>query len=223
VTNNGDQSLRSSPLPPLLPTHLCVPVIPEHNHTNFSALRGTSMKTIKGAVSGVKNLKPWRDDTLSQKSGSSQKPPATPRNILAFRTITTLLRFIQQDKQLKMTHPDSQTSNDRYQLSILNALATVAVIDHEIIAISSMNTSPSGLELVASTTQSEVPAQHSGIWDKFPWPNFLLTHNSEFSKPKRNTPTGYPTLDELVKPDFIGESDEELRQYLAEQHTQLGL
>jgi hypothetical protein len=182
------------------------------------------MKALERLASKAKNA-------LSQNSsGSSQKPPGDhaliinssgpeiPRNILAFRTITTLLRFIQQDKLLEVTDPDTKTSDDDLRrLSILNALATVAITHQEIVAITSSNTKSSGLDIIASTTESEPPPQPSGIWDKFAWPTFLLTHNSEHSAKEGNP--GYPILKEVVMPnDLKDDSNVELLQYLDKQY-----
>ena len=189
------------------------------------------MDSFKRVASVVKSFKgPSHDVALNKNSSnSSQKPAEIPRNILAFRTITTLLRFIQQDKRLKLIDPQPlpQTPNDsdyyrQLELSILNALATVAITQHEIVAITSKRTDLSKLELIASTTQSEdLPL--SRILDKRSWMDFLLTRNSDFSTQTTKVPIGYPVLSEASKPaDFKGESDEELCQYLDQQHAQFG-
>jgi hypothetical protein len=187
------------------------------------------MKTFGQLTSKAKNAlsqnssgssrKPPGDHALTINSScSSQTPPEIPRNIIAFRTITTLLRFIQQDKLLEVTDPNTKTSDDDLRrLSILNALATVAITHQEIVAITSSNTKSSGLEIIASTTESEPPPQPSGIWGKFPWPSFLLTYNSEHSTQDGNP--GYPILKAVVRPgDLKDDSNAELLQYLDKQY-----
>jgi hypothetical protein len=59
-----------------------------------------------------------------------------PRNILAFRTITTMLASIQQGRPFKISLEDSEISPDQQlQLKISNALANLAIANHEIVAV----------------------------------------------------------------------------------------
>jgi hypothetical protein len=65
-----------------------------------------------------------------------------PREILAFRTITRLLGLIQAARTSQNTGgPNSQ---QRLELKLTNALSTVAVIDHEVVAV--VNNRRSGVE-----------------------------------------------------------------------------
>lgn len=81
----------------------------------------------------------------------SPLPEDIPRNILAFRTITTLLSQIQQGRALKV--PQSYNAQlDREELrelKISDAFSTVAVIEHEIVAVVT-NRGPETLEVIAS-------------------------------------------------------------------------
>lgn len=58
----------------------------------------------------------------------------TKENILAFRTITTLLSKIQQQSLTSEGDLGPKTEAQRQELSILSALATVIVMDKEVVA-----------------------------------------------------------------------------------------
>ena len=75
---------------------------------------------------------PSRDTT----AGIARNPPLNgiPKNILAFRTITKLLSLIQQERAFRALQPRSE-DNRRLELKLINALATVAVIEHEVVAV----------------------------------------------------------------------------------------
>jgi hypothetical protein len=60
-------------------------------------------------------------------------PDGVPRNILAFRTITKLLSLIQQEQAFQVNWENS-LANDQ-ELALSTAFATIAVIDHEIVAV----------------------------------------------------------------------------------------
>ena len=60
-------------------------------------------------------------------------PDGVPRNILAFRTITKLLSLIQQEQAFQVNWENSLANHQ--QLALSTAFATIAVIDHEIVAV----------------------------------------------------------------------------------------
>ena len=60
-------------------------------------------------------------------------PDGVPRNILAFCTITKLLSLIQQEQAFQVNWENS-LANDQ-ELALSTAFATIAVIDHEIVAV----------------------------------------------------------------------------------------
>jgi len=75
-----------------------------------------------------------RDTTTS----IAQDPPLLddiPANILAFRTITKLLSLIQQERAIKASEKRFEDARQRRELQIINALATLAVIEHEVVAV----------------------------------------------------------------------------------------
>ena len=83
---------------------------------------------------------------VSQFFNKSDSPPepspaGIPKNILAFRTITKLLSLIQQERAFQALQPRSE-DNRRLELKLINALATVAVIEHEVVAVVTKHFSP---------------------------------------------------------------------------------
>lgn len=84
-----------------------------------------------------------------KESGSSRKPPGRidrppagldpenpiPLNILAFRSITSILSFAQKEQPLRITMvPTINSSAHRQQLRILTALSNIAVTHHGVVA-----------------------------------------------------------------------------------------
>ena len=83
---------------------------------------------------------------------SHSPPNDIPRNILAFRTITTMLHHIQQERPFKIS--DSNIPDEHSQeLKLSNALATVAVADHNVVAVAMVH-SAEGLKVIACTQWS---------------------------------------------------------------------
>jgi hypothetical protein len=128
----------------------------------------------------------------SQIFNKSNRPPQPsrdiPRNILAFRTITKLLSLIQQERAFQALQPRS-ADNRRLELKLTNALATVAVINHEVVAVVN-NLDSDKLDLIVSVESSRIPPSES------PAPNLLhvlFPQNYRFSDPKPNS-TGQPTI-----------------------------
>jgi hypothetical protein len=71
-------------------------------------------------------------------------------NILAFRTITTLLAEMQQQSLISEDDLKPKTPNELEELSILNALATVIVMDGSYVIATVASTHPGGkIEVVA--------------------------------------------------------------------------
>lgn len=58
-----------------------------------------------------------------------------PRNIPAFRAITTMLAQIQQVRAFKVSRSKTHPDLERQELMILDALATIIVIDNEVVAV----------------------------------------------------------------------------------------
>jgi hypothetical protein len=115
-----------------------------------------------------------------------------PANILAFRTITKLLSLIQQDRSIEAQETWLPDATKRRELQIINALATVAVIEHEIVAVVNNLDSdvldpelgPPKLSLVAIVD----PPQEKNIAPPRPSWKVILTQNL-----RRRTPNPTPT------------------------------
>jgi hypothetical protein len=92
------------------------------------------MPTDSGSSLSLKDSQAQATDRASPSPSRSNDD--IPRNILAFRTITTMLASIQQGQPFKFSLNDSKLSAAQQQeLKISNALANLAIADHEIVAV----------------------------------------------------------------------------------------
>ena len=95
---------------------------------------------------------PSRDTT----AGIARNPPLNgiPRNILAFRTITKLLSLIQQERVFEVSYSRGiLLPEDRLELKLTNAFSTLAVIEHEVVAVVTKHTREL-LQVIACTQTS---------------------------------------------------------------------
>ena len=114
-------------------------------------------------------------------------------DILAFRTITTLLSFFQPPSDSKVTRHTKRQQDD---LRVLDALSTVLARQYEVAAVTSMEFEGTGIQVVASVQPEASPE-----------PSYLIdTANPRPKAPKR----GYaidPLLSgndiSLVDPDEV--------------------
>ena len=141
---------------------------------------------------------------------SSQSPNDIPRNILAFRTITTMLGLIQQERPFKISDLKIPAEHDR-ELKITSALANVAVAQHEIVAVATVH-SAEELEVIACTQSSSdkpSPSQSAIVRQPPRW-RFLFTKN-----PRRDEAYILENCPRTVVVDGKGLPDEEkLRGYV---------
>jgi len=85
---------------------------------------------------------------------SHPQPNDIPRNILAFRTITTMLAHIQQERPFKFSLNNSKISGaQQRELKISNAFANLAVTDYDVVAVATVQ-SPDELNIVACSSDS---------------------------------------------------------------------
>lgn len=101
-----------------------------------------------------------KDDRRDISATIPRNPPppldSIPRNILAFRTITQLLSYIQQDQAFRITEPPLEALKDqRLELKLTSAFSTVAVIEHEVVAVVTKRL-PTSLQVVACVQPSDV-------------------------------------------------------------------
>jgi hypothetical protein len=140
-----------------------------------------------------------------------------PRNILAFRTITTLLEQIQQERKFQVLPSKKHPQPDRQELKISNAFSTIAVIDHEVVAIVTKRTS----EVLAITACTQPPANESpvitpsqpGLTSQI-W-HLLVTQNYRRND-EGNLPVGEPTIDDAMSLANLELADDALKQWVDE-------
>lgn len=158
---------------------------------------------------------------------SPKPPPDTATSILAFRTITKLLGLIQQE-QAFIASQDTGGPNDqqRLELKITNALSTVAVINHEVVAVvnnirSGVGSGKVGLiayvEPPNDTAPSESKSFLSELWKVIFSPNFRPDSDGPTTPEATEQPVIFsaqdPKLGGLNAPDLRDLSDLELKKY----------
>jgi len=169
-------------------------------------------------------------------AGIARNPPLNgiPKNILAFRTITKLLSLIQQERAFRALQPRSE-DNRRLELKLINALATVAVIEHEVVAVvnninsdtldrdsDKLDRDSNKLDLLVSVEPSNdenlciLPSEPPAPYH---W-RVLLSKNFRFSDPKPNS-TGQPTIQPTISSaealaDLGLVGNEAIKQYAGE-------
>ena len=119
-----------------------------------------------------------------------------PRNILAFCTITKLLSHIQQEQAFKVSWNKSLPEN-KEELGLSTAFATIAVIEHEIIAVVTKRT----MERIEVVCTPQTPIQDTSIDDPSTdehWflraLDFFVTKNPRRNDPPAILPIGEPTI-----------------------------
>ena len=110
---------------------------------------------------------------------SHPQPNDIPRNILAFRTITRMLASIQQERPFQFSLDNSKISGAQHrELKISNAFANLAVAEHNVIAVATVQ-SPDELNVVAcshSDSNDESPPSTSPNTQSRCW-NFFFASN----------------------------------------------
>ena len=148
---------------------------------------------------------------------STSPPKDIPRNILAFRTITKLISHIQQEKAFQVSWNNS--SADKEELALSTAFATIAVIDHEIIAVVTRHTCKEIKVLLTSQTPNKAPSIDRSSWLKRGF-DFIVAKNPRQKDPPTIFPTDEPTIscvdDAGILPGTDLDNDEMLKTWVDE-------
>jgi len=146
-----------------------------------------------------------------------------PENILAFHTITTLLEMIQQlePRPLHLLENEHELSDlSHKELKLVDALSTVAVIDHEVVAVVA-NRINHQLKVIACTNPLYHHEDRQLIKQAPPpksilrIPSFLLIKNYRRNDPDK-VKRMVPIIDDTTPPPDLKHGDAELKQYLRE-------
>ncbi|KAF8952139.1 hypothetical protein BDZ97DRAFT_1745881 [Flammula alnicola] len=150
--------------------------------------------------------KPDKGDTASTSNG-------IPANILAFRTITTILAQLPRSTPIEaIDNLEDQTTDPdaRQELRISDAFAHLAVGEHDVAALTTNRSSPDSTELrvVACTNDKSLPisstAAPTNLIAKFNVWYLMLTRN--FSRDEAETSSAtYPTIISPSEPNDLGE------------------
>lgn len=144
-----------------------------------------------------------------------------PRKILAFRTITSILAIIQQERPFKVSNelPTDMKPLDRQELKISNAVCNLAIADKDIIAVVTKPGDDS-LAVIACahlprnessfiSSQSPLKMAMARLWQ------LLITKNFRRDDPKSSTWEIDPTIiDAKIPPGLDSDDDEALNEYL---------
>jgi hypothetical protein len=168
---------------------------------------------------------------------SHNTPPSIPlsaspskdilTNILAFRTITKLLSQIQQKQAFRVSSPEKlSTPEEHLELRLSNAFSTIAVIEHEVIAVITKHTEDALKVICTTQTHTQTPTQththeepavtllqqmvRSICW------RLMVTQNPRWSDPSALSPTAEPTISDAGTLAGIDLDDMALKQQVDE-------
>jgi len=146
-------------------------------------------------------------------------PDDVPENILAFRTITKLLSLIQQEQAFRVKLKGS--SPEDIELSLSTAFATIAVIEHEIVAVVTKVTYDLITVVCATLTSTKdtPPPKGTSIKGKIVrgFEFFVAKNTRKDEPPHAGGPTISPVNVTGKMPDFDLEIDETLEKWV-DQH-----
>ncbi|KAJ3517712.1 hypothetical protein NLJ89_g341 [Agrocybe chaxingu] len=152
-------------------------------------------------------------DSIAQNSPSGY----IPRNILAFRTITKLLSMIQKEPGLPVEDVKLKGNVQRLQLKLTSAFSTLAVIEHEIVAVAhSIDSETLGL-IACVPSNDQNPVSSEPLSSRF-WLKFCVTQNFRHSDREPTDPVlPEPTIikaEVLANLGLVG--DQAIKQYADE-------
>ena len=158
---------------------------------------------------------------LKESAGKSSNHDDTHTAILAFRTVTTMLALIQSPNEIASTgRKEDLLPQQRRQLRVLDALAAVAVRQHEIVAVMSKDYNGFNIEVIASVNDMDpvlnIPQHHDelrGPIRKHRWfisPNPCDPNRKVNKKRKKDSLTTKYSSMTLVNPD--GDISKELSE-----------
>ena len=129
----------------------------------------------------------------------------------AVRTVIVLLSSIQKVRALDF-NTIQVSRDDRYELKVLNAVSTIMVIEHEVVAVAAKRDAQSVLDLIVMCTHlGNRPTDHNPSDSMFQ--NFFVSLNS------RKETFEIPHIIESTCPHWIQPDSDfvtELENYLAE-------
>lgn len=140
-------------------------------------------------------------------NSTPKSPDGIPMNILAFRTITTLLAKIQQEKPLIYSNNEDREGENKYTLWISNAFANLALTDHGTVALST-KICPDELQVIACTDHNDnnplidhlPPSKVASLW------TMMFTVNPRRDDVASDNP--HPTIVDTTIPSGVDPNDD---------------
>jgi hypothetical protein len=183
-----------------------------------------ALKTLKKSFISLSNLRSGSNDNDNQQIPSttnttSHNPSSTPTNILAFRTITTMLAKLQPTQTLAGPSPsrDALSSQARRDVRISDAFAHLAIANNEVVALAT-EYSPDSMTVMACASSPEDPLEkqlkpelggRSYIDSTI---RFIFTKNPRRDDPPTDPVVTYPNIISTTQPEDIGSRT--LREYI---------
>jgi hypothetical protein len=119
-------------------------------------------------------------------------------DLLAFRTITTLLALFQPHDN---RDPQKHTTAERNELMVLDSLAALFTRQHEVAAVSSIEQSSTNVEVLVSVVHHD--NSEPLFTDIFPQPTYWLTS----ANPRTNSPKSNYAIDPSLTSNDISLAD----------------
>lgn len=179
--------------------------------SNGKGVQNTHSEPVQGMLDPTPNrLAP--SSTTAPPGNTVSQPDAIPKNILAFRLITKMLRMIPQTQPFvskdNLRDNNDWSGEEIQEVRILNAFAHLAIADHGTVAIATNRYStlegPSNLGIMACTstpnsTGGSMEPPPDSIISKFKFWNVMLAKNARYKDPL----CSYPVIKTPVEPsDF---------------------
>jgi hypothetical protein len=184
-----------------------------------------TLQGLKNKFKSLGNLRRHYNDDSDAIPGPSNIPSDDiPRNILAFRTITMMLSNLQPKQSSGPGDSGSDarteyqlTSEDRREVRISDAMAHVAILDNEVVALAT-EFREDKMVVVACTSTAEDPSPPElekqppkGYVDEIK--SFLFVKNFRRDDPPTDPVVKYPIITSAMPPEDMG--SQTLSEYLA--------
>lgn len=133
-----------------------------------------------------------------------------PRNILAFRTITAILAQLQPKQEFKDSESYRQpelSPMDRQAVRISDALANLAITEHDVVALATERTSRNLTVLAYASTipkEETTPNKESPKEERPFLFRFLFTKNFRRKETAPIPSITYPIIVDAMKPEGMG-------------------
>ena len=148
------------------------------------------------------------------------RDPVPKNKILAFRSITKMLSLAQSNRlqQIPAESNPRLSESEQLELSICSAFATVAVVEHEVVAVITNRRGKETLKVIVSFHSDRISSAKSLVTSptKIKTKNLHLQFLAESNARREAAHDSPPTIDPAeIPPGCDSKDDTEIRQYAA--------